>query len=62
LVEGGTLYRGSFDGCYISFYVVLNFVLTLFCQELEEEIRPEEARLKGKAKNNLIPIMLIGQG
>ena len=46
----------------ISFYVVLNFVLTLFCQELEEERRREEARLKGKAKNNLIPIMLIGQG
>jgi hypothetical protein len=62
LGEGGTLYRGSFDGCYISFYVVLNFVLTLFCQELEEERRREEARLKGKAKNNLIPIMLIGQG
>jgi hypothetical protein len=62
LGRGGTLYRGSFDGGYISFYVVLNFVLTLFCQDKDEAIRRLEALEKGKAKNNRIPIMLIGQG
>jgi hypothetical protein len=40
---------------------VLNLVLTLFCQGNEEEIHDFEI-VGGKAKNNLIPIMLIGQG
>ena len=63
LVEGGTLYRGPFDGGYISFYVVLNLVLTLFCQEIEEGYRRahSQALQEGEAKNNRIPIMLIGQ-
>ena len=62
LAEGGTLYRGPFDGGYISLYVVLNLVLTLFCQDKDEAIRRLEALAKGKAKNNRIPMMLIGQG
>jgi tRNA U34 5-carboxymethylaminomethyl modifying GTPase MnmE/TrmE len=41
---------------------VLNFVLTLFCQDKYEAIRRLEALKKGKAKINRIPIMLIGQG
>jgi hypothetical protein len=65
LVEGGTLYRGPFDGGYISFYVVLNFYfLTLFCQDIEEEEYRRaysQALQEGEAKNNRIPIMLIGQ-
>jgi hypothetical protein len=64
LGEGRTLYRGPFDGGYIPFYVVLNLVLTLFC--LVNEVEYLAAFLKacgeGKAKNNPIPIMLIGQG
>jgi sigma54-dependent transcription regulator len=40
---------------------VLNLVLTLFCQDKDEAIRRLEA-LEGKAKNNRIPIMLVGQG
>ena len=43
-------------------YVVLNLVLTLFFQDKNEVIRGLEALEKGKAKNNRIPIMLIGQG
>jgi hypothetical protein len=58
---GGTLCRGPFDGGYISFYVVLNLVLTLFCQDKDEAIRGLEALEKGKGKNNRIPIMLIGK-
>ena len=60
LVEEGTLYRGPFDGGYISFYEVLNLVLTLFCQGNEEEIHDFEI-VGGKAKNNRIPIMLAGR-
>jgi hypothetical protein len=42
---------------------VLNLVLTLFCQDIEEQSRGiDEALAKGKAKNNSIPIMLIGHG
>ena len=41
---------------------MLNLVLTLFCQDREEKNRRLEALEKGKAKNNRIPIMLIGQG
>ena len=37
-------------------------MLTLFCQDIEEEAEHFEARAKGKGKNNRIPIMLIGQG
>ena len=41
---------------------MLNLVLTLFCQDKDEAIRRLEALEKGKAKNNRIPIMPIGQG
>jgi GTPase SAR1 family protein len=41
---------------------VLNLVLTFFCQDKDEAIRGLEALEKGKAKNNRILIMLIGQG
>jgi hypothetical protein len=41
---------------------VLNLVLTLFCQDKDEAIRGLEALEKGKAKNNRISMMLIGQG
>ena len=43
---------------------MLNLVLTLFCQgnEVEYLVAYLKARAKGKAKNNPIPIMLIGQG
>jgi hypothetical protein len=66
LIEGGTLFRGPYDGCYISFYVGLNLVLTLFCQANEDEEEEygraySQALQKGKAKNNRIPIMLVGQ-
>ena len=53
-----------FDGGYISFYVVLNLVLTLFCQDIEEEEYSRaysQALHEGEAKNNRIPIMLVGQ-
>jgi hypothetical protein len=60
LVEEGTLYRGKFDGGYDSFYAVLNLVLILFCQDIDLE--RFKALVKGKGKNNRIPIMLIGQG
>ena len=65
MVERGTLYRGPFDGGNISFDVVLNLVLTLFCQAFEEEEYRRaysQALQEGEAKNNRIPIMLIGQG
>jgi hypothetical protein len=65
LVERGTLYRGPFDGGNISFDVVLNLVLTLFYQAFEEEEYRRaysQALQEGEAKNNRIPIMLIGQG
>jgi hypothetical protein len=55
---------GSFDGDYISFYVVLNLVLILFCQDIkEDEYRRaySQALHEGEAKNNQIPIMLVGQ-
>ena len=46
----------------ISFYVVLNLVLTLFCQEVEEYTRGySQAAQEGYAKNNRIPIMVVGQ-
>ena len=41
---------------------MLNLVLTLFCQDSEEREHAIEALEKGEAKNNPIPIMLIGQG
>ena len=41
---------------------MLNLVLTLFCQDKDEAIRGLEALEKGKAKNNRISMMLIGQG
>ena len=41
--------------------MVLNLVLTLFCQDKDEAIRGLEALEKGKAKNDRIPMMLIGQ-
>jgi hypothetical protein len=42
---------------------VLNLVLTLFCQEIEKGYRRahSQALQEGEAKNNRIPIMLIGQ-
>jgi GTPase SAR1 family protein len=43
---------------------VLNLVLTLFCQDIEEEEYGRaysRALQEGKAKNNRIPIMLVGQ-
>ena len=44
------------------FYVVLNLVLTLFCLEEKEYRRAYSIALQeGKAKNNRIPIMLVGQ-
>ena len=30
--------RGLFDAGYISFFVVLNLILTLFCQDIEEQM------------------------
>ena len=41
---------------------MLNLVLTLFCQDKDKAIRRLEPLEKGKAKNNRIPMMLIGQG
>jgi polynucleotide 5'-kinase involved in rRNA processing len=45
--------------------VVLNLVLTLFCQDLEEWEETWDGNLRdnreGKAESNRIPIMLIGQ-
>jgi GTPase SAR1 family protein len=64
MVQEGTLYRGPFEGGYVSFYVVLNLVLTLFCPDIEEEEcrrAYSQALQEGKAKNNRIPIMLVGQ-
>ena len=64
MLQRGTLYRGPFDGGYISYYVELNLVLTFFCQDIEEEeYRRAYSRAlqEGEAKNNRIPIMLIGQ-
>jgi hypothetical protein len=43
---------------------VLNLVLTLFCQDIEEEEYSHaysQALHEGEAKNNRIPIMLVGQ-
>jgi hypothetical protein len=67
LVERRTLYiEGQFDGVYISFHVVLNRFLTLICQYIILErkyIRAySQAIQEGKAKNNRIPIILVGQG
>ena len=59
LVEEGTLYRGPFDGGYISFYVMLNLVLTLFCQGVKVRRRHLETHEKGKAKliqSKVIPV------
>ena len=64
MVEGGTLHRGPFDGGYISLYVVLNLLLTLFRQDVEEKeyMRAySQAVQEGKTRNNRIPIMLVGQ-
>jgi GTPase SAR1 family protein len=43
---------------------VLNLVLTLFCQDIEEKeytLAYSQALQESKAKNNRIPIMLVGQ-
>jgi hypothetical protein len=42
--------------------MMLNLVLSLFCQEVEDYSRAySQALQEGKAKNNRIPIMLVGQ-
>jgi hypothetical protein len=62
MVQEGTLSRGPFNGGYVLFYIVLNVVLTLFCLEEDEYRRAySQALQEGKAKNNRIPIMLVGQ-
>jgi GTPase SAR1 family protein len=62
IVQEGTLSRRPFNGGYVLFYIVLNLVLTLFCLEEKEYRRAySQAFQEGKAKNNRIPIMLVGQ-
>jgi GTPase SAR1 family protein len=64
MVQEGTLSRGPFNGSYVLFYIVLNLVLTLFCQDREEKKywrAYSYALFLGEEKNNRIPIMLVGQ-
>ena len=59
-IVANKIFSSDFDR--VSFYIVLNLVLTLFCQEAEEYTRAySQALQEGKAKNNRIPIMLVGQ-